>query len=237
MFRGMLLRRSLSKVVIIGLLLLFGVAAAIFSRSPGAARAATSGPIAEFSFDEGEIGTKGGTLDDLSEHGHDGIVEGAEWVHGRYGGALKFNGAENVVKIPNSSEFDLGEEFTIEAWVRPEAGAYDDTWAPIVSKETGGGGHSTELAWWLYEGDWERNVPFGGIEPNSEEENTANAQEPLPVDVWSHLALTWNGYTVSLYVDGELVDHWHSPPPPVTEGEVELGAESEHGDHFVGRID
>ncbi|MFT3866771.1 MAG: hypothetical protein QM729_21120 [Solirubrobacterales bacterium] len=212
--------------------LCIGLTCLVLVTRPGSASANSQGPVAEYSFDEGE----GSTLEDLTGDGHTGTIEGAEWVRGRYGDALKFDGEEDVVKIPNSPEFDLGEEFTIEAWVRPEA--EEDIWAPIVAKEIGGGEAEKEIAWWLYEADWEWNVPFGGIEPSpGEEENAGAASEPLPVDVWSHLALTWDGATVRLYVDGELVAHWASGPPPTTEGELELGAESEHGDHFVGRID
>jgi hypothetical protein len=61
----------------------------------------------------------------------------------------------------------------------------------------------------------------------------------LPVDVWSHVAVTYDGNQVRLYVDGELVDCSSVPagPPPVTEGDLEIGGASELGDYFKGRID
>ncbi|MFT3863371.1 MAG: LamG domain-containing protein [Solirubrobacterales bacterium] len=192
-----------------------------------------AGPVAAWSFDEGE----GTTAEDLTGDGHIGTIEGAEWVRGRYGDALKFDGAGDVVKIPNSPEFDLTEAFTLEAWVRPESESNE--WAPILAKEMGGGEAAHELAWWLYEGDWESNKPYGGTEPAPGEEDEAHAPDPLPVDAWSHVALTYDGAKVRLYIDGKLVDCSPVPagPPPVTEGELQIGAATEHGDHFVGRID
>jgi hypothetical protein len=191
------------------------------------------GPIAAWSFDEGT----GSTAEDLTGDEHEGTIEGAEWARGKYGDALKFDGEGDVVKVPNSPEFDLTEAFTLEAWVRPESESNE--WAPILAKEMGGGEAAHELAWWLYEGGSSSNVPAGGTEPTPGKRSEAAAEDPLPIDVWSHVALTYDGAQIRLYVDGELVDSSPVPAgaPPVTEGELQIGAATELGDHFTGRID
>ncbi|HEY2479284.1 MAG TPA: LamG domain-containing protein [Solirubrobacterales bacterium] len=191
------------------------------------------GPIAAWSFEEGE----GTTAEDVTGDEHEGAIEGAEWVRGKYGEALRFDGESDVLKVPNSPEFALTEAFTLEAWVRPESESNE--WAPILAKEMGGGEAAHELAWWLYDGEENSNVPAGGTEPTPGNRNEARAEDPLPVDAWSHVALTYDGAQVRLYVDGELVDCSPVPAgaPPVTEGELQIGAATEHGDHFVGRID
>jgi Concanavalin A-like lectin/glucanases superfamily len=191
------------------------------------------GPIAAWPLDEGE----GTTAEDATGDGHEGTVEGAEWAPGKYGEALKFDGEGDVVKVPNSPEFALTEGFTLEAWVRPESASNE--WAPILAKEIGGGKGAETLAWFLYEGGSVSNVPIGGNGPAPGAEELAIAEDPLPIDVWSHLALTYDGSQVRLYVDGELVDCSDVPAdaPPMTEGELQIGAATEHGDHFVGRID
>jgi Concanavalin A-like lectin/glucanases superfamily len=191
------------------------------------------GPIAAWSFEEG----KGATVEDVTGDGHEGTIEGAQWVRGKYGEALKFDGEGDAVKVPNSPDFDLTEGFTIESWVRPESASSE--WAPILAKEIGGGKAAHELAWWLYEGGSSSNVPSGGTEPTPGKRSEATAEDPLPVDVWSHVALTYDGSQVRLYVDGELVDYSSVPagPPPVTEGELQIGAATEHDDDFAGRLD
>jgi hypothetical protein len=196
-------------------------------------QAPKQGPIAAWSFDEGT----GTTAEDLTGDGHAATIEGAEFARGKYGDSLKFDGEDDVVKVPNSAEFALTEGFTLESWVRPESASNE--WAPIIAKEMGGGKAAEELAWWLYEGEGEPNVPSGGNGPTPGEEEEARAEDPLPIDVWSHLALTYDGDQVRLYVDGELVDCSDVPAdaPPVTEGEVQIGAATEHGDYFKGRID
>jgi hypothetical protein len=191
------------------------------------------GPIAAWSFDEGG----GTTIEDITGDGHEGTIEGAEWARGKYGDALKFNGENDVVKVPNSPEFALTEGFTLESWVRPESASNE--WAPILAKEIGGGKAANELAWWLYEGGSDSNVPFGGNGPTAGKEELASAEDPLPIDAWSHLALTYDGSQIRLYVDGELVDCSDVPAhaPPVTGGELQIGAATEHGDYYKGRID
>ncbi len=194
---------------------------------------AKQGPIAAWSFD----GVEGATVEDLTGDGHTATVEGATPARGKYGEALQFDGEDDVVKVPTSPEFALTEGFTLESWVRPESESNE--WAPILAKEMGGGEAAYELAWWLYESGHEPNVPFGGTEPAPGERNKAYGEDPLPVDAWSHVALTYDGSRVVLYVDGELIDCSEAPSeaPRVTEGELQIGAATEQGDYFRGRID
>jgi hypothetical protein len=192
------------------------------------------GPIAAWSFDE--IG-EGGTVEDLTGDGHTGTIEGAIPARGKYGEALQFDGENDVVKVPDSPEFALAEGFTLESWVRPESASNE--WAPILAKAVGGGAAAHELAYWLYEAGHEPNVPFGGTESAPGEKNEALGEDPLPVNAWSHVALTYDGSQVALYVNGELVDcsPAPSPAPRVIAGELQIGAATESGDYFKGRID
>ena len=173
--------------------------------SPGRASANAQAPVAEYSFDsvQGEPGEE--TVSDLTGNGHTATIEGAKWTtHGRYGGAMQFHGAEGeFLSVPASPEFDLGEEMTVEAWIRPESES--DQWAPIVAKEFGGGTHANELAWWLYGANFESDTPNAGTESAPDVETKVTSPDQIPVDVWSHIAVTWDGDIGRLYVDGELV--------------------------------
>ena len=65
-------------------------------------------------FDEG----KGGTTADLSNAGHDGeLIKSPEWVKGKFGQALKFDGKASCVST-HEKLLDGLEEFTILAWVQ-----------------------------------------------------------------------------------------------------------------------
>jgi hypothetical protein len=59
----------------------------------------------------------------------------------------------------------------------------------------------------------------------------------MPVNSWSHLALTDDGAVIRLYVDGELVRTAPSPPISSSEGPLQLGGEMAFGNQFYGKID
>jgi hypothetical protein len=192
-----------------------------------------SGPVAEYSFDEGGAETEATTVQDLSDHGHTATIEGATWARGRYGAGLEFHGAaeEDVLRVPDSPELDLGEGFTLEAWVRPGEG--DNTWAPLISKSIPGDEGLTEYAYYLYAGDYEEDRPAGGVF----EGEYLHADASLPVHAWSQVTLTFDGATERLYVDGALVDEGTGEAPPVSGGDLEIGGSVGHTNFFDGRID
>src|SRR5262249_44482769 len=69
---------------------------------------------------------------------------------GRFGGALSFHDAGDLVRVPPSSSLDLSGAMTLSAWIRPtesQAG-----WRTVLHRQTdayflmaGGGGDSTSL--------------------------------------------------------------------------------------------
>ncbi|HKA82324.1 MAG TPA: LamG domain-containing protein [Acidimicrobiales bacterium] len=96
---------------------------------PQAARLAAAGPVAAYSFDEGT----GSSLGDGSGNGNVGTVSGATWSQGRYGTALRFNGADDVVRVPPSTSLDVGPALTLSAWIRPATS--QGGWRTILHRE------------------------------------------------------------------------------------------------------
>ncbi len=222
---------ALRRWTLCGFFLLFS---GIFALAPQRGLADET-PIAAYSFDEGE----GETAEDLTGNGHTATIEGASWsTHGRYGGAMEFDASEeDVLKVPDSPELDFSEEFTLEAWVHPSG--EESSWAPIVAKQQGGGKGAHRYAYWLHE-SWEgANYPAGGFETSTEgQDREAVPTEHLSENHWTHLAITFDGAKLRLYVDGELVkDESTTGMAQITEGDLQIGGSTEHGDFFNGRID
>jgi hypothetical protein len=188
-------------------------------------------PVAAYSFNEGQ----GESVEDKTGNGHTATIHGADWAtQGRYGGAMEFDAAkESYLSVPDSPQLDFDEAFTLEAWIRP--GADNPEWAPIITKQTTG---SRVQPYFLYEGSNHKDIPYGGTQANTkEEESYAQAEDALPAQAWSHLALTYEGDSVRIYVDGKLVDENYACPPVSTEGDLEIGGASEVASYFSGRID
>jgi hypothetical protein len=200
----------------------------VLGLAPDHAQAARRGPVAVYSFDEGQ----GTTVEDVSGNGHEGTIEGAGWTtHGRYGDALEFSGeADECVTVPDSESLSLDEELTIEAWVRP-SGAPDDD--PIIFKESEGGlGYALGIG--LYEdGRPEGLMNDGGLDP----ENVVGP-EAVEAGVWAHIAFTYDGAHMRLYVDGELVaTQAESSGPFASGGPLVIGCNPDFPETFEGRID
>ncbi len=190
-------------------------------------------PVAAYSFDEGEDEEgeegegKGETVEDLSGGGHTGTIEGAEWARGKYGGSLKFDG-EAMVTIPASEDLNLTDEFTLEAWIKPEA---EGEYGHLFVKEDA----AEEQAAYVISKHESRLLARLGI-PGVEEESPS---ETLELGSWQHVAATYDGGRVRLYVNGELVGNAPVAEILSTDGALRIGGGdlwwSDEG--FKGRID
>jgi hypothetical protein len=90
-------------------------------------------PIAHWKFDEG----KGNIAYDSSGNGNNGTIYGAQWVQGKFGSALSFDGVDDYVGVPHSSSLMVTTKFTLSAWVRTSlTGRYQY----VIAKRAGGGG-------------------------------------------------------------------------------------------------
>ncbi len=144
------------KLLLIAIGTLLVVSYALVWSSQGFA-AATQGPVAEYSFDENP--GEGTTIKDDSGNGHIATIHGAKWTpHGRYGGAMEFDAEKgDYLSVPESTDLDLTEEFTLEAWVRPGSG--ENYWGPLIDKQIPGEEGLSEYAYFLYASDYEEDRP------------------------------------------------------------------------------
>ncbi len=182
-------------------------------------------PVAAYYFDAGE----GQIAEDFFGE-HDGTIEGATWFdNGRYGKALSFDGADDCVTVADSPELQLTEEFTLQAWVKPRGDGNDE---PILFKENspGWGGYA------IYFGLDDQGNMEGLISDEGEFERTVTVTAQV-MNVWTHVALTYDGAHMRLYVDGALADTTAVPGVEPTNGPLSIGCSDEFDDYFNGMID
>jgi PGF-CTERM protein/uncharacterized repeat protein (TIGR01451 family) len=111
MSKECLMNRKVSVSVLVATLVLMSLA------SPAMA---ASDEVLVLHFDEGS----GSIVRDLSGNGNDGTIYGATWVDGISGKALRFDGVDDYVDCGTDSSLNLGNEFTIMAWVKSENNKY-----------------------------------------------------------------------------------------------------------------
>jgi hypothetical protein len=184
--------------------------------------------VAAFGFEDGA----GTTAVDSSGDGLTGTLNGATWVTtGKYGKALSFNGTSNWVTVADNSLLHLTSAMTVEAWVYPTASATD--WSTAVLKERG----TTGLAYSLYAADGAAKPPAGYIDKSGTDYN-ATGTSVLPLNTWTHLATTYNGSAIRLYVNGaQVASRSVSGTIASSTSPMRIGGNSVWGEYFKGLID
>jgi chitodextrinase len=183
------------------------------------------GLVAAYSFDEG-AGTT--VLDRAGTN--TGTIQGTvAWTtQGKNGGALTFNGTDNRVSIPASPSLNATNGLTLEAWVYPTA--TQSGWRAVVQKETD--------AWFLHashDGGALRPAAGGTYGGNGDLVGSTSA---IPLNTWTHLAQTYDGSTLQLYVNGVVVaSKARTGALQTTTSPMWIGGNNPYGEYFTGRID
>ena len=184
-----------------------------------------SGLVAAYGFSEGT----GTTVNDSSGKGNKGTITNAAWTNsGRFGKALSFNGTNAWVTVPDSSSLDLTSGMTLEAWVYPQGSL--GGWRTIVMKEQSG---SDVYYIETVDGKVVGDVLAGGSNYHIYSDNA------IPVNAWTHLAATYDGAYIRIYVNGSLATVQHSLTGSIqTSGSpLRIGGNSLWGEYFQGLID
>ena len=177
---------------------------------------APTGLVAAYGFDEGA----GTTTADQSGNGNNGSLTNTVWsTGGKFNNALSFNGSARV-NVNDSASLRLTTGMTLEAWVRPTALG---DWRTVMLKERSG-----YYAYGLY-AHTDNNRPAGVVYTNGDHDLRGTAA--LPVNAWTHLAATYNGSALILYVNGTQVASQSATGPIITH----TGAAADRRQHDLGR--
>jgi hypothetical protein len=154
----------------------------------------SEGLVGHWNLDEGS----GSTFLDSSVEGNDGTLQntaGVSWVPAVRGLGVDLPGSTGrFAYVPDSESLDLTESLTIAAWIRPSQSRN----ATILSKVGGDG--------------YELNTTSGGLlefRLNTGSNGTryrlrSNSVYPTDGETWMHVAATFDGSTMRLYIDGLL---------------------------------
>jgi parallel beta-helix repeat protein len=184
----------------------------------------SSNLVAYWNFDEGT----GSTAADASGNANHGtLVNGPQWASGVAGHALSFDGSDDSVDVLNSTSLNVSNVFTLSAWVKPAA-AYTDFRSILVKN----------YKYYLYAsvaGYCGDGSPLAGFAETTN--NTVCEPAPLPINTWTHLSLTSDGSTLTLYRNGIAIATAAAGETlsPST-GNLQIGA-SQYGERFQGLID
>ena len=165
------------------------------------------GLLGHWKFDQGQ----GDVVVDSSGHEDDGEIWDADWVRGKFGTALRFDGRGSHVAIPEIAGLDGSDELTVDVWVYWEGtGRYPNiltggTWSP--------GGFL------LFVQDNQCSFRMGrpALSATDKREQWrevgAGLLAPFELGRWYHLAATFDRPVIKTYVNGRQVGtaNWDYP--------------------------
>ena len=188
-----------------------------------------TGPVAAYPLDDPD-----GPVNDGTGHGLDAVCAGgcpARLAVGRVGAARTFTGGGEHLEVEDP-RLALSTGFTVAAFVRQPVA--NNVGTVLAKPHASGVGAAFELA--LAGGEtWFCTRPDASV---GDEECLVAA--PLAVDRWVHVAMTWDGATKRLFLDGAVAAE-AAGVTTFDSGPLVLGADAENGlpvtTPFVGDLD
>jgi len=181
---------------------------------------------------------------DGSPNGNHGVLVGRPQLHDAHrspeeaeqafpipgaGYVRPFDGVDDFLVVPDSEQLDVGDPFTVEAWVKvrdlsgqhvilSKEAAGDNGWALLVTQE------NDRYALTFSMGDGEQTHGL----------STRVAYER---NQWHHVAASWHKNKAAVLVDGRLVSTGTFPAVQPARVPLRIGkASSDRGDHFGGMM-
>jgi hypothetical protein len=186
-------------------------------------------------FDEG----KGTIASDSSNYKNNGTIKGAQWVDGKSGSALSFDGISNIVEVPNADSLQLSDQgITIACWFKTTETAKQDLM--FIEK---GAWDNGEYAL-SYPGYANFKVRFQLYEIFGQQTAQIDSTSGVPAlsdDKWHHAAGVYDAvnHTFKVYVDGKMETEQGAAAHKFTPDNqsVFIGSRNNAGNWYVGAID
>ncbi|MCA2224220.1 LamG-like jellyroll fold domain-containing protein [Nonomuraea aurantiaca] len=183
------------------------------------------GLVAAYGMEEGT----GTTVGDSSGKNNTGAATDTTWANGKHGKALSFNGTSSWVTVNHSPSLKMTNALTLSAWVKPSA---VDGYRTVMGKDNA---TIDELGYGLYASNG--STPMGLL-ATDDAFSSVPGSGSLPVDTWSHLAVTYDGATAWLYLNGARVGQGLATGDLFDDGGAfHIGGNSIYGEYFKGVID
>ncbi|MFB6216415.1 MAG: LamG domain-containing protein, partial [Candidatus Aenigmatarchaeota archaeon] len=150
--------------------------------------------------------------------------------NGKRGAALKFDGSDDYVDIPNGENLVSGESsLTLSAWVKTDS--INSGHPGIIVAQSSGG---NQIGIFQHNGNYYYELGTTG-----DTTNRIGSGEPVELGEWTHVALTWDGSKMKEYINGKYTGRSTSTGGSETDSmqNLNIGRWSGGPDHFDGKID
>ncbi len=172
----------------------------------------------------------GSVAHDSSDNANDGTLQGGpNWVAGKIGGGLEFDGTDDHVDCGNDESLNITGEITIAAWVHP-TGPGDSDYPRVVDKSNGTGGADPGYKLYLRSAEnYLVTLSGGGVYLNS--------SSSLDLNAWNYVVYTTDGTQRKLFLN-DAWEVWDETTLPVeSSNPLFIGNSPAGARHFEGILD
>lgn len=190
-----------------------------------------SGAVAAWRLDEGT-----GSLARDDVNSYDGTIFEATWTTGHSGTALSFDGLNDFVSVSDASALSPAQ-FTVVAWIRASAWGVEQWQNTIVGKDQ----TAPREGWVLRSGnpDGEGKARLSFTLAVNDAWPEAVSEQLIPLNTWTHVAGSFDGTTMRIYINGVERDQEVASAPYTTSTQpLNIGRSPYFNDRlFNGLID
>ncbi|WKZ29719.1 MAG: DUF2341 domain-containing protein [Candidatus Dojkabacteria bacterium] len=190
-----------------------------------------NGPVVYLDFDE----SAGTTAFDKSGSGNNGtLVNDPSRVSDCIkGNCLNFDGTNDLVTVANNPSFNFGSGWTISAWVNP---ATSQTTSPTIFR------YGTSASSEVFILDAPSGLWRVAARNTSNVATIMSTSEPMVPNKWVYVVATFNGSTLSLWLDGKLIatQAFSGTPKTIGNTTIAIGNSPENSNallRYRGQID
>jgi len=141
---------------------------------------------------------------DISGHGHNGTTQNgaSPTTDGKYDGAYTFDGSNDHITI---GIVEFGQAFTVSTWIKPTAWGTDvDQYIHNVFSNEGSAESSTFAFRLGSQGQSSLRQRLAIAIYQGGSANDYESSSDLTLNIWQHLAVSWDGSNVRFYINGVL---------------------------------
>ncbi len=194
--------------------------------------------VGHWKLDEGA----GTTVADSSGKGNDGtIFNNPTWIDGVQGSALEFHGlgapggGGDYIDCGNEASLDIQGPISITLWIRPGADDPEGKGTETAPMAKAMSGMSPSWSWQVRYG-WNSPQPYMAFTFNTSPRAWAYVGRNLERDEWCHIACSYDGTTLTSYLNGEQAESTRMGPITSSSTPVLIGSDG-WGCDWIGAID
>ena len=152
------------------------------------------GLVGHWKFDEGS----GTSTADASGNGNNGTLQnGLTWTTGQVGGALRFDGTNDLVLVPDAASLKPTSTLSVFLWINKESS--DTAIRTAIAKE-----NASNRGWLIYHENTDKLTC--GIDTDNNQRYDADelltSTNTVSRGGWHHVGFTFNRGVLTVYVDG-----------------------------------